>query len=106
MSFLFVAFVGSFFIRCFRGVQLVLPDILLIISYTVLVFVLVFIFDMKFFQVSRFVSLIVLQALALQFLKNSRFSCVGFVLNFLSATWRAPTTFLHSLLFQSLLNFS
>ena len=68
---------------CFRGVLLFLPNIFLIIFHTVLIFELVFIFDEKFLQVSRFASLIVLRAL--QFLKNSRFSFVGFVLNFLSA---------------------
>ena len=76
---------------------LFLPDIFLIIFHTVLVFVLMFIFDVKFFQVSHFDSLIVLCALALQFLKNSRFSLVGFVLNFLSAVWHTLTAFLHSL---------
>ena len=45
----------------------------LIIFHTVLVFV--FIFDVKFFHVSHFASLIVLCALALQFLKISRFFC-------------------------------
>ena len=65
MSFLFVAFVWSFFIRCFRGVLLFLHNIFLILFHTVLVFVLVFIFDVKFLQVSRFDSLIVLRALAL-----------------------------------------
>ena len=105
MSFLFVAFVWSFFIRCFSGVLQFLPDIFLIIFHTVLVFVLVFIFDVKFFQVSHFDSLIVLHALALQFLKNSRFSFVGFVLNFPSAAQCALTTFLHSVLCQDLLNF-
>ena len=79
---------------------LFLPDIFfLIIFHTILVFVMVFIFDVKFFQVSRFDSLIVLCALALQFLKNSKFSFVGFVLNFLSVTQHALTTFLHSLLY-------
>ena len=105
MSFLLVAFVWSFFIRCFSGVLLFLLNIFLIIFHTDLVFVLAFIFDVKFFQVSHFDSLIVLRALALQFLKNSRFSFVGFVLNFLSAAQHALTAFLHSLLYQGLLNF-
>ena len=60
MSFLFVAFVWSFFIRCFGGGGVFLPLFLKIIFHTVLVFVLVFIFDVKFFQVSCFDSLIVL----------------------------------------------
>ena len=85
---------------------LFLPDISLIILNTVLVFVLVFIFDVKFFQVFCFDSIFVLHALALQFLKNSRFSFVGFVLNFLSVAWCALTAFLHLLLYQVLLNFS
>ena len=51
---------------------LFLPDIFLIIFHTVLVFVLVFIFDVKFFQVSRFDSLIVLCALASHFFKESK----------------------------------
>ena len=95
-----------FFTRCFRGVLLFLPDIFLIIFHTVLVFVLASIFDAKFFYVSCFASLIVLCALALQFLKNSRFSFVGLVLNFLSAAWCSLFAFLHSLLYYGLLNFS
>ena len=88
------------------GVLLFLPNIFLIIFHFVLVFVLVFIFYVKFFQVSCFDSLIVLCALVLQFLKNSRFSFVGFVLNFLSVAWCTLTAFLHSLLYQGFLNFS
>ena len=76
---------------------LFLPDIFLIIFHTVLVFVLVFIFDVKFFHVSHFASLIVLCALALQFLKNSKFSFVGFILNFLSVAQCSLIAFLHSL---------
>ena len=96
---------GLFFIRCFRECCYSYPIFFLIIFHTVLVFVLMFIFDVKFFQVSHFDSLIVLCALALQFLKNSRFSFVGFVLNFLSAAQHALTTFLHLLLYQALLDF-
>ena len=55
-----------------------------------------FIFD------SHIDSLFVLHALALQFLKNSRFSFVGFALNFLSAAWHTLTTFLHLLLYRAI----
>ena len=80
------------------------PTSFLIIFHTVLVFVRVFIFDVKFFHVSRFASLNVLCALALQFLKNSRFF-LWVLLNFLSVARCTLTAFLHSLLYHGLLNF-